>query len=331
MIVGALPSAKHPHKQNFVLSQIESLRDIGVDIRILELGVERGWKKYVRGVFVLHKYLRESAYDIIHAHYGYCGLIARMQFSVPIVVSYMGDDILGTPDAQGKITKKSVFISWVNRLLSLTADAVIVKSQQMRSMIPKKKNVYIIPNGVDFNLFRPIDRIMARRTLGLVTDSSHKYICFGGDPSIPRKNFRLAEQVVNLLRTRFPNVELLPIYGYPQDKVVLFLNACDALLMTSFSEGSPNIVKEAMACNIPVVSVDVGDVRQQIENTYGCYVGNYDPTNLALLLSKVLLWGGRTKGREDIAYLELSKVATRVLAVYKTIHERKHVKSCVVS
>jgi len=98
--------------------------------------------------------------------------------------------------------------------------------------------------------------------------------------------------------------------------VVQYINASNALILPSIQEGSPNIVKETMACNVPVVATDVGDVSQLIGGTQGCTVCSHSAEELAVGLEKALLFKGPTTGRADIANLENSVVAEQVLAVY---------------
>ena len=117
-------------------------------------------------------------------------------------------------------------------------------------------------------------------------------------------------------------VELFPVYDKTHDEVVDYMCAADALVMTSLSEGSPNAIKEAMACNCPIVVTDVGDVRWVTEGIEGTYVADaYEPGEIASLLGKALRFGKRTAGRERIIRLGLTTgtVARRIMAVYDSV------------
>jgi glycosyltransferase involved in cell wall biosynthesis len=219
-------------------------------------------------------------------------------------------------------------VVWVSRWLSRKVDAVIVKSQQMRELTPAR-NVFVIPNGVDFDLFRPIPRAEARAALKWAPDGC--YILFGNDPTVPRKGFALAKAAVERLRARGTPAELVVANGLPQLEVVLRINASNALVLTSIHEGSPNIVKETMACNVPVVSVDVGDVAQVISRTPGCSVCPRDPDALAAALEVAVRQRGPTTGRTDIRHLERSLVAHQVIAVYEAVTGRAAVERTPLS
>ena len=146
---------------------------------------------------------------------------------------------------------------------------------------------------------------------------------FPADPAIPRKGYAVAEAATRQLADSGTMVELLAVHGKSQAAVVDFLNAADVVVLPSFWEGSPNVVKEAMACGIPIVAADVGDVRSVIGQTPGCTVAERTPDGFARgILSALAVPGGRTTGRADIAHLSLPTVATRVRELYAAVLER---------
>jgi teichuronic acid biosynthesis glycosyltransferase TuaC len=258
-------------------------------------------------------------YDVVHGHYGLWCLVARLQWTTPVVASFLGSDLLGNPTADGRCTRKHAFVVRVSQWLSRRVDAVIVKSEQMRWLTPSDR-VFIIPNGVDFELFRPMSRADARAALGWQPDGY--YVLFGNDPNIPRKGYPLAQAAMERLRARGVPAELVVASGLPQTTVVQCINASNALLLPSIHEGSPNIVKETMACNVPVVATDVGDVKQVIGRTQGCSVCPRDPEALAIALEEALRHQRPTTGRSDIAHLDRAVVAHQVIAVYEHVTGR---------
>ena len=212
--------------------------------------------------------------------------------------------------------------------LSRHIDAVIVKSQKMANKL-KGNNVYIIPHEVDFEVFHPVEKEHARTVLGL--DLCKKYLLFAANPQIPVKRFTLAKTVAEQLNKDDPSVELRVAYKEPQDRLALLMNACDALIFTSYQEGSPNVVKQAMACNLPIVATDVGDVREIIGRTEGCYVCKPDVSEFVKCISDILRHPQRTRGREQVQHLAGPVVARRIIDVYEQVLKTRqgHAVNCV--
>jgi glycosyltransferase involved in cell wall biosynthesis len=322
MVTGIYPTEHRPHKGTFIKSQIDSLVAAGVDVAIFHPEPGSVLLRYFRTITQVWQKTRTKRFDIVHGHYGQWCLFARLQWFTPVVASFLGDDLLGTPLGDGKYSKLHALNVHVSRWLCSHVDAVIVKSAEMKRVVGKE-NVFVIPNGVDFELFRPIPRAEARAALGW--DQDRYYILFGNNPAIPRKGFKLAQAAVERLHTQGVSVELIVANGLPQTKLVQCINASNALMLSSLSEGSPNIVKEAMACNIPVVATAVGDVAEIIGQTQGCSICHHDPDDLAAGIERALQHCGPTTGRMDISHLERSVVAERVIAVYESVLKKRNV------
>lgn len=321
MVTGAYPTEQHPHSCTFIKSQVDSLRAAGLEVEVIHPKPGPVPLRYAIATMNVFFKTLAGRFDIVHGHYGLWCLVARMQWTTPVVASFLGDDLLGTPIADGGWSKKGAFVVRISRWLSRYVDAVIVKSEEMKKAAlegnkgASGNTIAVIPNGVDFEFFHPMPRPEVRVALGW--DTSRYYVLFGADPKITRKNFPLAQAAIQRLQAKGIPVELVAAYGLPQATVVQYMNASNALVLTSITEGSPNIVKEGMACNLPVVSVDVGDVRQVIGHTQGCNVCPRDPDALATALEQALQHTGPTTGRKDIDYLEGSVVAEQVIAVYE--------------
>jgi glycosyltransferase involved in cell wall biosynthesis len=199
-------------------------------------------------------------------------------------------------------------------MVARRADGVIVVSPAFKKLLPER-GCQVIPSGLDLELFRPASRSEARQELGLDPDAH--LVFFGGDPTVARKRVGLAESAVEMLRGSFPDVQMIKPHNIPHEQMPLYMNACDALVLTSLHEGSPNVVKEALACNLPVVSVDVGDVRQRIGKIDGCVVcANDEAPTIAGGLAAVLKSGRRIHGRETVADLDEVQLTQRVIEVY---------------
>jgi len=322
MVTGIYPTEQFPHSGTFIKSQADSLVAAGLEVEVIHPKPGSVALRYASAIMQVFLKTLTRRFDIVHGHYGQWCLFARMQLTTPVVASFMGDDLLGCLMANGGHSKKGTFVVSISRWLCRQVDAVIVKSAEMKkaALVPDD-NIFIIPNGVDFELFRPIPRAEARATLGW--DPNRYYVLFGNNPQIPVKNFPLAQAAIERLRARGIPAELVVASGLPQTKVVQYINASNVLILSSITEGSPNIVKETMACNVPVVSTDVGDVSQIINQTKGCSVCPHDPDALALAVELAIQHGEPTTGRADIMHLDRRVVAKQVIAVYEKVASKK--------
>jgi glycosyltransferase involved in cell wall biosynthesis len=239
-----------------------------------------------------------------------------------LIVSLCGDDILGTAGSW----PFAAIRSWVNRRASINAckaaEAIVTKSKNLTRALPSSidgTKVHLIPNGIDLDRFRPLDREACACQLGWAPESFHVVFPLNGAPIV--KRLWLAERSVARARELGLTVEFHPIQNVPHDQVPLWLNAGDVLLLTSIHEGSPNIVKEGLACNIPIVSVDVGDVAERISGLDGCYIVPPDAEAIAQKLISVASRRSRTYGREQVHNLSLPNIAERLRVVYKAACE----------
>src|SRR5262249_3718279 len=150
---------------------------------------------------------------------------------------------------------------------------IVVKAKNLQEALPddvKRLQIRIIPNGIDLHRFRPLDRHTCRAQLGWHAHCFH--VLFASNTGASGKRFDLSQAAVQALNGLGTQAELHQLSGVPHDEVAVWLNASNALLLTSLTEGSPNIVKEALACDLPVVSVEVGDVGERIQEIEGCYL-----------------------------------------------------------
>jgi len=316
VVTNLWPTEADPSYGSFVKAQMDSLRPLGVEYDLLFVnGRESKWN-YFRGVTRVRRQVRVKTYDLVHAHFGLAGWVARLQFHLPVVVSFMGDDVLGRPARSGRITTAGHFLRTSGFILARLAAAVIVKSRPMAFHL-RLPSAHVIPNGVDLNLFRPMEQAQARKALGL--DAEKKFVLFPYNPNEARKRFDLIRDAVSLARQQVPNLELLMARGLPQERMPLFMNAADLLVMASFWEGSPNAVKEAMATNLPVITVDVGDAADLIGATAGCYLVPREATAIAEKIVAVCRRAGRTNGRDSVRRLSLDSVAEQIVQVYREV------------
>lgn len=291
----------------FVKSQGESLKKEGVTLEYFTVK-GKGLLGYVNSLRPLRNYLKHNKFDVIHAHYGLIGLLCVVSLTrTPIVLSVMGDDAYGDFDIKGRRIKSSYLGMFLTQIALIFVDQVIVKSKNILKAIPHKKKSQIVANGVNFEIFKPNNDTLKRNK-----------ILFLADVTIERKNYKLLEDAMKILND--DRVEVINPYPIKHSDFPKYLNDSSVFVLTSYNEGSPNVIKEAMACNIPVVSTNVGDVEDVISNTAGCYLTSFDAEELAEKLKLALAFGKRTTGREDIKHLEASVVAKKLISIYnKTI------------
>ncbi len=318
----------------FISDQVEALEKAGLTCDYFTIQ-GKGLKGYLGQRPALLKKIKSFQPDVIHAHYGLSGLLANMQRKVPVVTTYHGSDI-NVP--------KVFWLSKINMVLSAFNIFVSEKMVTKKVPIPAPKSPkgdfktphatlgkgketphtplrkgrwrnVLIPCGVDMELFVPVDKAEARQKMKLEVDK--KYVLFSGAFNNGVKNPELAQATLALM----PGVELLELKGYSREEVAMLMNAVDAVLMTSHTEGSPQFIKEAMACNCPVVSVSVGDVPEVINGVDGCYLTTYAADDIAAKLQQVLVANKRTTGRRVIVErgLDAVSVAKRIGEVYEFI------------
>lgn len=313
VVTNLWPTEKDPGYGSFVRAQMESLRPLGVEFETLFInGCASRWN-YFRAVGQMRRRLRAGRYDLIHAHFGLSGWVARCQKRLPVVVSFMGDDVLGRPRRDGSITLYGRLLRSSSRFLARRVRAVIVKSEEMKSRL-RLDSAQVIPNGVDLDLFEPRPQRQARQELGL--DFEKKFVLFPYDPAEPRKRFDLIEAAVARARQSVPELEILHARGVPHDRMPFYMNAADVFVLASMLEGSPNALKEAMAVNLPVITVDVGDARELIAGVEGCHLVARDAAAIAEKIVEVCRSGASARSRGAIARLSMGSVARRIVDVY---------------
>jgi len=314
VVTNMYPTDERPNFGSFIKTQVDSLKARGVESDVLFINGNESPLNYLWAIFRLYWRVYTRRYDLVHAHYGLAGLIARFQIRYPLVVSYCGDDLYGSASFSGMPSRSTLFLAWWNKQLARWVDGVIVKSKAMASMLPGV-HVEVIPNGVDFDVFRPMDMLQCRKELGL--DKNKLYVLYPYKKSCVRKGFRVIEAAVaKFNQTNERRMDILDVYGVSNGKIPLYMNASDVIVLASLWEGSPNAIKEALACNTRIVATPVGDVAELIEGVDGCVLCERDAEDIADKLMQVLALPAKTEARETISRLRIDSIAERVIAVY---------------
>jgi len=314
MITTEWPTPEFPHRVPFITRQASYLQKAGIDVTLHPFLGAKNPLNYMKAWATVHKMLRRERYDLIHAQWGQSTLPTLFR-NLPLVVTFRGDDLEGIIGRNGRHTLAGQILRWISLWAAKTADEVIVVS---KSLIPShiRRNYHLIPSGLDMELFRPIPRMEARLALGITTDKP--LILFSGAAKNPRKRLDLAQKTVNHLKC-YLDTDLVVASDVPITQIPLFMNACNTLLLTSIHEGSPNVVKEAIACNLPVVSTNVGDVAERIQDLPGCFISSDDrPETLAGLLARSIQTHPRPKIRDAVKDLDEHLLTRKVLSVYES-------------
>lgn len=291
----------------FISEQADSLSSMGVSIDWFFIE-QKGIIGYLRMIPKFLKKNKSSQPDVIHAHYGLCGLVANMQRKTPVVTTYPGSDI-----NTSYVRFFSILSMWLSRKNIFMGDRQLKKVEKWGN---HEKNL-IIPYGIDLGSFYAKSKEEARKILGFTNEQ--KIALFAGRFSREVKNAPLAFSAVNLIK----GLELHELTGnYSREEMCTLMNAVDVSLMTSFSEGSPQFIKETLACGCPVVSVDVGDVKDVIAGVENCYIAERNPEDIAAKLEKVLAKNERVEGSHIVDKYDLKKIANELLAIYISVLQK---------
>jgi glycosyltransferase involved in cell wall biosynthesis len=328
MVTCEWPSPDKPFLVPFVVRQVDFLRRNGIDVDVLAFRGARNPLNYLRAWWRVHRRLRENRYDLIHAQWGQT-VPTTIPTRLPLVVTFRGGEGEGIVGDNGRYTFSGYVLRLVSAFAARRADELVAVSAHMRSYLPPR-HVHIIPSGLDFSRFLLRPRNEARAELGLPL--AKRLVLFVGNPAEARKRYALAQQVVSRLDKDL-DTQLVVAWDVPHERIPVYMNACDALLFVSMYEGSPNVVKEALACNLPVVSVTVGDVAERLHGVDGCHVApGDDPQALAEMLAKVLRADKRVEGRAAVQELDENRLAQRMIDVYRRAlagHDARSTKGTV--
>jgi glycosyltransferase involved in cell wall biosynthesis len=300
----------------FIARQAEFLRREGIEVDLFPFRGARHPANYLMAWKEVRRRVRQGGYDLVHAQFGQSGLTALPK-QIPLVVTFRGDDLEGIIGENGRYIPAGWLLRFISRIVARRADATIVVSEHMKRYLPRSVAAQVMPSGIDLDLFRPEPSDATRHRLGLPTD--RRLVLFVGNPELARKRHALAQQVVAIVNRTIPT-ELVVGWEMPHDKIAALMNACDALLCTSMQEGSPNTVKEALACNLPVVSVPVGDVALRLDGVAGCELCFDDRVEtIAAALGRVLQRGERIDGRSAVRGLDERLLTQQLVGIYRSI------------
>jgi teichuronic acid biosynthesis glycosyltransferase TuaC len=303
----------------FIRNDIAAIEKLGVTGRSFYLLSRTSVPVLIKEAYRFRKEIQDFKPDLVHVHYGtvsafFCVALTRL----PLVVTYQGSDL---NPCTGMNTVRWGVGRLLSQLAALRADRIICVSRELKDRLWwNRARAHVLPSGVDTTVFFPCPISEARTQLRWADNEKVVVSSAGTDPR--RKRLDLVKAAVKAAESRCGAIRLIVLDGTTEHKELpTLLNAADCLLMTSDWEGSPNIVKEAMACNLPVVSVDVGDVKERLRDVEPSPIVSRDPEALGAALAAILRTRKRSNGHEVIRELSAPKVAERVLSIYdETLH-----------
>jgi len=322
-VTNMYPSVSNPALGTFVEQQVKGLESCGVDVNVLFVDrVREGVGAYLRVPGLVRSRLRSFNPNVVHVMYGgvMADVVTRVVRDRPTVVTFHGADLLGVHLAgffRGLLGRSGVYFS---QKAAQRAAGIVVVAKILEGALPAdvdRGKVRVIPCGIDLTRFKPLNKLACVQKLAWRTDCFRVLFNSNGDDPVKRPG--LARAAVEALNRSGVRAVLYELHGVPNGDVPVWLNASDVVLLTSISEASPTIVKEALACNVPVVSVDVGDVRERIAGINGCYLASPEPEDLARKLMMVYSGPRHIEGREELNELSIDRIALRLSALYEEV------------
>ncbi len=316
-VTNMYPHEGHPYYGIFVKEQIEAINALNgsegreISSKVIFINSKKTLLVYLWSIVSINFHLIFNRYDVIHIHYGLSGLFLLFNpfIRIPVVITFHGGDIQKERDRSVQ--------RFISSKLAKKAAICIVLNDKMEDAVKKTGGKTLLaPCGIDTNIFN--------NTPQNENKNEGYTVVFPGSSEIAVKNYPLFKEVINEAeRILKSEINIIEIKNMTRSDVAQALNDADCLLMTSFSEGSPQIIKEAMACNLPVVSTNVGDVSDQISGVDNCYIAKENRTESLLEpLLTVLHSGRRSENSRNMVFdkgLDSGSVAVKIFESYRSL------------
>jgi teichuronic acid biosynthesis glycosyltransferase TuaC len=301
----------------FVRREADALRAAGHEVQIFGFD-NSSYRTFLDQAMLLRRTASALKPGIVHAQFGKFNALLAALSGRPFVITFRGTDI--NHNTKYSWLRSALGLA-ASQLAALFARGIVCVSGEIQAKVwaCRMRPSIVVPTGVDLQLFRPMDRAAARERLGYGPGERVVLFNAGRNPAV--KDPELAAAAVCEAKNRVGDIRFVVLDGTAQPgDIPLYMNAADALLVTSRTEGSPTVVQEAMACDLPVVSVDVGDVRERLEGVAACkVVHSRDPAELGSALAAVLAAGKRSDGRAHARSLGIDAIAARLLGFYRQV------------
>ena len=316
-VLAVIPHSGGPASMIFAKRQVAAIQGSGIACESFLLSSRtspiRLWMEYRR----FRTLVKDFQPDVVHAHFGtVTALFTAFVAQVPIVITFRGSDLNPAPG-------DNAIRSWIGRVFSqlaaLRAARIICVSDQIRDRLWwRRERTAVIPSGVDTKLFFARPRNEARARLGW--PEAEQVVVFNAGSNPVGKRLDLARLAAAEAEKICGPIRLMVLTGQvPPTEMPFYLSAADSLLFTSDWEGSPNVVKEALACGLPVVSVDVGDVRKRISGCRHSRVVERSPGALGGALAEVIMAKAREHDAPLMSEVSDAAIAAKISAIYGSI------------
>jgi teichuronic acid biosynthesis glycosyltransferase TuaC len=306
VVTNLTPDAAAPARGSFVRDQVRALREAGLDVEVLSFPV--GKREYPRATLAIRRLLGAEEFDLVHAHYGLAGWCAALAGASPLIVTFHGTDV--RHPTVGRLSKR------LARRVDLVAavSRALFDAESGRPGLPHTAGrSAVLPCGADLDRFRPMPRADARRELGL--DPQGRYLLFPAAPGRPEKRHDRARQLALLT-----GAELLSGGDIEAERMPDWVNAANAVLVTSDNEGFGLVAVEALACDTPVLSTPVGVAPALLGGVEGCLCAPFDAARWAEALSPHLETDDpRVAGRDRAGWFAAGPMAARVAIAYHQV------------
>ncbi len=300
------PDEATPQRGRWVVDQVEALRNFGIEVELFSF--QPGKDQYLPATRQIRARLKRESFDLVHAHYGLAGWCALLAGARPLVVTFHGTDVRHRVVGPGS--------RLLARRLALAAGAssALFGEEAGRPGLPliPGRNA-VLPCGADLSRFEPQARAAARSALGL--DPRGRYLFFPADPDRPEKRIDRARQVAERA-----GVELLTGGGIDPSRMSTWVNAADAVLVTSDYEGFGLACLESLACDVPVMTTPVGIAPSLLRSLPNTLCAPFDAGSWSEFAKRLL--GDpdpRTPGRARAEALSATRMARRVLLAYREV------------
>jgi glycosyltransferase involved in cell wall biosynthesis len=299
------PDEQAPQRGRWVRDQVEEVRRRGVEVELFSFPPGRG--EYLPATRRLRALLRRESFDLVHAHYGLAGWCAKLAGARPLMVTFHGTDV--RHHLVGHLSRR---LAWRIDLVAAASKALYAP-EDGRSGLPPVPGSAILPCGPALDRFRPIPRPEARRALGL--DPAARFLFFPANPARPEKRHDRAAELATAC-----GAELRTGGSIEPEAMPLWLNAADAVLVTSDYEGFGMAAVEALACEVPVLSTPVGVAPYALGGVEGCLCAPFDLGAWGAVARRHLAAGDpRVDGSARAASLSAARMAERVIAAYRDV------------